>query len=155
MPAMIDESRDSHSGEGFFVANKRFVADDFEDETVVIDVDKGLYFSLQGSAVPIWRLFQDSQNLPAVLDEAARALPEDACLAVRRTIDDLIAHRLLLEAEPAPRDPPRLDAFAAAFSPPVFQVFSDLADLITIDPVHEVDEAAGWPVRPAKPLSQA
>ena len=38
---------------------------------------------------------------------------------------------------------------AASFAVPVLGVFTDLADLIGIDPVHEVDESAGWPVRPA------
>jgi hypothetical protein len=28
-------------------------------------------------------------------------------------------------------------------------VFDDLADLLIADPVHDVDEEAGWPHRPA------
>ena len=156
MTATAETTIDMHGGERFFAANKKFVADEFEDETVIIDIDKGIYFSLQGSSVLIWKLFQQSQCLSSVLDEAAQALPDDACRAIREAIDSFIAHELLVDAEPTVRDPLRLNSFAGvAFAPPVFQVFSDLAELITIDPVHEVDEAAGWPVRPAKLPDQA
>jgi len=39
-------------------------------------------------------------------------------------------------------------ASGAPFATPVVEVFNDLADLIAIDPVHEVDASAGWPMRP-------
>ena len=32
----------------------------------------------------------------------------------------------------------------ASFSPPVFEKFMDLQDLLLLDPIHEVDEI-GWP----------
>ncbi len=30
----------------------------------------------------------------------------------------------------------------------MIEAYTDLRELIAIDPVHEVDEGAGWPVRP-------
>ena len=35
------------------------------------------------------------------------------------------------------------------YQTPVIEVFDDLAELIMIDPLHEVDAERGWPVKPA------
>lgn len=31
------------------------------------------------------------------------------------------------------------------FQPPVLEKFTDMADLLLLDPIHEVDEMGGWP----------
>jgi hypothetical protein len=60
------------------------------------------------------------------------------------------AHGLLVSAPPVDSTTLAPQVFAAShFQAPVLQVFSDLAELIAIDPVHEVDAAGGWPMRPA------
>ena len=33
------------------------------------------------------------------------------------------------------------------FSDPVFEKYDDMADLILLDPVHEIDQEEGWPKR--------
>jgi hypothetical protein len=33
------------------------------------------------------------------------------------------------------------------WSAPAMEVFDDMADLIKADPIHDVDDVAGWPVR--------
>ena len=43
----------------------------------------------------------------------------------------------------------------APFEPPVLQKFTDLEDLLLLDPIHDADEA-GWPVaKPESPEAQA
>lgn len=133
-----------------YVVNKRIVADDFEDETVLINVEKGLYFSMQGSASEIWRAFE----FPQLRSDAVAVLSQELSPAegeeIARTVQSLIDHDLLIESEANRGDQTRLFSFAAgSFISPVLGVFSDLTELIAIDPVHEVDEGAGWPVRPA------
>jgi hypothetical protein len=153
---ILDKNDDTARHKHFLVANKRLVSDEFDDETVIIDVEKGIYYSLHGITVLIWRIFQVPRSVSLVLDEAAEAFAETDCLAIRQTMEGLIGHEILLVVEPTTDNPQRLNCFAAAaFAPPVFQVFSDLSELIAIDPVHEVEEAAGWPVRPAKFPSEA
>jgi len=54
---------------------------------------------------------------------------------------------------PAPEDtvtaplasPARQDAARPAFEPPVLTTFSDMQELLWLDPIHEVDDA-GWPI---------
>lgn len=134
-----------------YVLNHEIVAEAFDDETVLIDVDRGIYFSMQGSAAPVWHAFDVPRTPDAACEELAADLPEAGREMVTKLIQELAEQKLIIAAEGLPANLVKpLDRFtAASFVAPVFGVFTDLADLIGIDPVHEVDERAGWPVRPA------
>ncbi|MEI6240825.1 MAG: PqqD family protein [Planctomycetia bacterium] len=130
-----------------FVANDRIAAEEFAGEVVLIDIEKGVYFSLQGAAVDLWRAFSAPRSPAAVLDMfAAHGADRQALEAA---LGDLCRHDLVCEtAVPALPDI-ACSAPAGGFAAPVVAAFSDLAELIAIDPVHEVDATAGWPLRPA------
>ena len=134
-----------------YIINRKIVADVFADETVLINVEKGLYFSMQGSATQIWQAFDMPQEVPAAVAALASGLSPAQREEVAATVAKMIEHELLIEAEapPAGDGTALLSLAAGAYVVPVLSVFSDLAELIAIDPVHEVDEGAGWPVRPA------
>jgi hypothetical protein len=136
-----------------YILNNEIVAEAFDDETVLIDVDRGIYFSMQGTAASVWRAFDVPRTPDAACAELAADLPEAGREMVSKLIQDLAEQKLIVATERPPANPGKpLDRFvAASFVAPVFGVFTDLADLIGIDPVHEVDESAGWPVRPASP----
>lgn len=130
------------------VANDRIVAEVFDGETVLIDVEKGLYFSLQGAAMELWQAFAAPQPVEPLLAAALAQAPQADLAGLRDVVERMQAHELLLPAPaaPAPADAPAFGAGLAAAAS--FEVFTDLAELIAIDPVHEVDAAAGWPLRP-------
>jgi hypothetical protein len=48
-------------------------------------------------------------------------------------------------------DPATIEALMTSQALPTVEVFDDLAELIMADPIHDVEEAAGWPVR--KPIA--
>ena len=134
-----------------YVLNTEIVAETFDDETVLIDVDRGIYFSMQGSAAAVWHAFDEPRTPAATCSELAAGLPEAERAMVAELIRDLAAQKLIITAEGVSANTvkPLVPFTAASFAVPVLGVFTDLADLIGIDPVHEVDESAGWPVRPA------
>jgi len=144
------------STDDFLTVNERIVADDFEDEMVLIDVHKGLYFSMRGSAKEIWKAFKDSQSRSALLGRLADQHGEDSLQSINQAIDRMVEHELLISGPPPKNGVPVLHGLTvSAFIAPIVDVFTDMAELIAIDPVHEVDEAAGWPVRPANFPAQA
>ena len=131
------------------IANRKIAAEEFDGETVLINVEKGLYFSLQGPAIDLWRTFATGHRRGAVV-EAFSVQGSGADRAALETVIELMQqHDLLIacKADPAGIEQPvRLPSRTPGA--PVLEVFSDLAELIAIDPVHEVDAASGWPVRP-------
>ena len=131
------------------VTNSSLAAEEFEGETVLIDVAQGLYFSLSGAATEVWRAFAEQRKINDVVDALCQQLEGADRTSLEVAISSMHEHTLLV---PAPDGQPvPLDKFVAAavpFASPVVEVFNDLADLIAIDPVHEVDASAGWPMRP-------
>jgi hypothetical protein len=63
-------------------------------------------------------------------------------------VEQLLAEGLVVEDADAPvgASPPAPPA--DALEPPALEKFTDMQDLILLDPVHEVDER-GWPHAPA------
>jgi len=71
-------------------------------------------------------------------------------------VERLRAENLVREAEPdaAVAVPPDDGAVREAYEPPQMHVYSDMRDLLMLDPIHDV-ATEGWPTRPAEELKQA
>jgi hypothetical protein len=129
----------------------------FGDETVVIHFDRGTYFSLRGCAGGIWSALQRPTSVDAIL-EAARArcweASDDLETMLTAFVAQLVEHDLVRESAEKPSRPDLTEELLASFSePPSLEVYSDLAELIAMDPVHEIDALTGWPNLP-QPESQ-
>jgi len=117
-----------------------------DGEAVIINLGSGDYFSLRGSGAYIWQAVEAGADASAIVDafvaaglgSAAELIP-----AVDGLLDQLVAEGLVVEATDRPA--PLLGApDMAVFEPPALEKFTDMQDLILLDPVHEVDER-GWP----------
>jgi len=136
-----------------YAANLDAVAHEtFEEETVLINFERGTYFSLRGSAPAIWGMIQRPATLDGLLGTLAAAhgaLPADAPAAVAAMLDRLCEDGCARRTDAGgPMAPPDAQAIGGDFALPVVQAFHDLQELIAIDPVHETNELVGWPVRP-------
>lgn len=131
------------------IANTNLAAEEFDGETVLIDVVRGLYFSLGGSATELWRAFSVPRSEAEVVETLSTQLAEADPNGLANAIHSMRENQLLIAAPEAtsPR-PNKFVATSLSFTLPVVEVYSDLADLIAIDPVHEVNASAGWPMRP-------
>ncbi len=142
-----------------FVANIGNVAhENFDDETVLINFERGTFFSLRGSAQAIWGMLQTPvamADLLAALDAAHGGLPDEAPAAVAAMLDELCAEDCVLRTDAPASPPPTPAAAGGPFAPPLVQAFHDLHDLIAIDPVHEAHKFHGWPHRPPAPEGHA
>ena len=127
----------------------RMVHETVDDEVIVIDLATGAYYSLAGSAAHIWALIAAGVAGTELADRVAR----DYGIGVGPILDGvegflgmLLAEALIVPNEdsassdaPAP-DPPD----EAEFSTPLVEKYTDMAELILLDPVHDVS-ALGWP----------
>lgn len=126
------------------------VSESFEDDTVLINFEKGTYFSLQGSAQSIWDCLEAPATLETIADMIGATTPETLS-ELQRFLDVLFAEGCLSrsemgEAQSLLRRP--ADA-ALEYVPPVITVYHDLKEIIVIDPIHDVDDFDAWPGRPA------
>ncbi len=123
--------------------------EDFDGESVMLDFETGKYFSLSKSASFIVESILSGASVDETVAQCAGANHLGRA-SVNGLLQRLVAYGLI-EQTPAPSTGYRADKAVSSpvDEPPVVEVFDDLADLIMADPIHEVDEERGWPIRKA------
>jgi hypothetical protein len=130
----------------------RVVHETLDGQTVIVHLDKGIYYSLDRIGSSIWQLLSEGASRGQVLQnlcveyDAPMTLMEDA---VANFIVQLRDEALIVPMPPGTECPvatllPREGRERQAFVVPVLQRYSDMQDLLLLDPVHDVDES-GWP----------
>jgi hypothetical protein len=134
---------------GYTINAPDVVAEDFNGQTVILNLSDGRYFNLGGIASPIWHNLLQGCTPQAIFDSLDQHQPELREEATR-FIDQLIDLALIRRQTEAG------DSLATAVNDvwseerPQIEIFDDLAELIFADPIHDVDEQVGWPTpRPA------
>lgn len=121
----------------------------FGDEVVVANFVTGVYYSLLGSAAQVWEGLMAGLPLDRVAGEVAAVAGLDPAAfteASEKLAADLLAEGLVQPLDVAgegawsPAPPPTGEAYAL----PVLERFTDMQDLLILDPVHDVEEM-GWP----------
>jgi coenzyme PQQ synthesis protein D (PqqD) len=121
-----------------------------DDETVIVDLGTGSYYSLRGSAQVIWSALERGLDGPGVLQEVGGRFDgkaDEIAAAVQAFVTTLADDRLIVPLENPSSSTPdgSHQGDRTAFETPVLERFDDLQDLILLDPVHEVSEEQGWP----------
>lgn len=128
----------------YAVPGTSIVSEAFDGDIVVLDLDSGRYFSFTDSGCALWEALVEGIAPIALVGDGNVYTAED----VQKFLQELIEYRLLASvADPATLEVP--DAMAAkllqAKEKPAISVYDDLADLFLFDPIHDVEEQAGWP----------
>ena len=132
--------------EVYAVASKDIVFESFDGEAVVLDLSNGKYFGFSDSGSRVWQALSSGVNTQALIGLTAGGSTLGAA-ELEHFISQLLELGLLVRSEAAAQPPPSdLAAELAATSEPLtVSTHDDLADLIIVDPIHEVEEPLGWP----------
>lgn len=127
-----------------------------EGETLIIDLENGNYFSLLGVGADIWLLTGGGATVGTVVEAIQRGYTGNRGeieLAVAEFLAGLLKERLIVQlqgdqlkesVEVDVRLATGSDGKGRVFEPPVVNKYTDMQDLLLMDPVHEVDPK-GWP----------
>jgi hypothetical protein len=136
----------------FRINSPQVVHQTIDGEVVIINLESGCYYSLDNVAAEVWALLENH----AAVGEVAHALGrryDAAAETISSTVDHFVANlcdeSLLL---PSPDATTRAGSNGMAtagdsrapFEAPTLQKYTDMKDLLLIDPIHEVD-GLGWP----------
>lgn len=127
----------------------RVVYEVFDEEVVVLDLESGSYYSLRASAAWIFQAAAGGASSGAIASAFSSRRNHDGAdmhAAVGAFLDSLVSEGLLVPQPETATPPARLDlpGDAGPFTPPRFEKFTDMQDLLLLDPIHDVDET-GWP----------
>ena len=141
----------------FEVDRRRVVHETIDGEAILIHMDTGFYYSLEGPGAEIWEgliagraVDEISQVLrtryeapPNVIEDAVPALAEELCR--ERLLDRMQGPAANGSLAIGESESPRVE-----FETPILHRYTDMADFMLVDPIHEVEES-GWPNRKVAP----
>lgn len=137
-----------------WVANEpAVVSETVDDETIVIHLETGCYYSLMGTAAECWELLrQGGPDVAAVAELTSRysATSSEITAAWNGFVGSLLQEDLIRK-EPADGRTfgTSLTQSAAlaekkAFLAPQINKYEDMKELLLLDPIHDVS-VGGWP----------
>ena len=128
----------------------------FDNEVVLINLEDGNYYSLQGVAAMIWNFIAKNLSPEGIVEQILLHYTGDhdeIALSVNNFFAELLEDGLIEKHAPAGQEvvfaaEANLPAEGAndlpVFSPPILERYTDMQDLLLLDPIHDVDEK-GWP----------
>lgn len=135
----------------FRVNSPTVVSEVIEGEAVILNLDSGNYYSMEGSGAIIWELLSQGLSITEVsnwLAQTFKTNSEQMINTVTGLVEELNSEGLITlisqdEASPAI---PNLESLAVdnIFVEPKLCKYSDLQDLLILDPIHDVTDS-GWP----------
>lgn len=124
-----------------------------DDEAIVVNLDSGAYYSLRGVGALVWQLVEkggDNRTILSAVSQAYGRNADEIAAQLDSLLHEMVDEALLLAEDsttPSDNSEGWNDLVAAAqgeYAPPVLEKYTDMADLLLLDPIHEVD-GMGWP----------
>lgn len=121
------------------------VSETIDGEAIIMHHGNGHYFDARGTGAIIWQAVEAGWSFDAMAARLVAATGIDAGQAEASLASFLaeLAAQGLVRVGTGPAlaldAPPTME-----YAPPIFGIHSDLADMLLLDPVHDVDEG-GWP----------
>jgi hypothetical protein len=132
------------------------IQETIDGEAVIVNLDSGNYYSLEGVGAEIWTLLEARASLEEIVKEMAaeyQVEPDTMWATVRDLVNEL-EHEDLVAPDDGSESPvaglrkadsgDRADAGGHKFEMPILHKYTDMQDLLLLDPIHEVGET-GWP----------
>ena len=139
----------------FRINAPRVVYQTIENETIIIDFDNGAYYSADGVGAEIWEGIAGNLTADRIIHAVSQRYAGDEqeiIEEVGRFIERLQRESLILPMEEPPAGAHAVSdegiaeaGLRPAYVPPQLRKYTDMQDLLLLDPIHEVDEQ-GWPI---------
>ena len=122
-----------------------------DDEVVIVNLSTGIYYSFDGVGVRLWEWIDGGRSVDDLIRLAHENFTgdEDGIAQSIRSFLARLGEEGLVVAEasagPSETSDPETPDVPAAFTEPTLEKYSDMEALLLADPIHDVDESAGWP----------
>lgn len=148
----------SRAAARYIVNSPDVVNETIDGEVIMINLKSGHYYSTDRVGADIWAQAEKLASTAEIVQTLLlryEGNSADIEHAVGEFVDSLLRENLIrFDPEAAPLEPGRKDAVPEAgrkilkvpFERPRLQKYSDMQDLLLLDPIHDVDET-GWPTR--------
>lgn len=122
-----------------------------EGEAILVNLETGSYYSSDQVGAVIWDGIENGMGAEQIVTAVSQAYTGDASAietGVNAFLQQLQDERLVLADATPPEKKGELIASLPndkpPFATPVLKKYTEMEDLLLLDPIHDVD-AAGWP----------
>lgn len=138
----------------YSIDTTRIIFEQFEDETVLVNAESGFYYSISGTGPEILELIRRGFSLQELSDRLSQQFGVDALeiwSGAKKLVGELVDEGVLVEstgkeANIGPRDVETpIENRTGKYVPPAMTRYSDMREMLLLDPIHQVDERFGWP----------
>lgn len=140
---MIKESKVAYK-----IDSKNVSWERVEDEVIAIQLETGRYYNLLDTSADIWSLLAKGATVESLSQKFSSVFPghESIFIEIRSFVEECAKAKLLLFDEDLKNelvDEGFLISLQTWVTPKLIE-YSDLQDLILVDPIHDVEQS-GWP----------
>jgi hypothetical protein len=126
------------------------LSDVFGEEVVLVNLESGVYYSLKYSAAQIWiRLINQYSPTEVFADliQIYQVDENDLISDINLFITQLLEDKIIKIASETEKKSIEFNSkgILVTYTSPVVETFSDMQEILLLDPVHDVDKA-GWPI---------
>ena len=143
----------------FQINSPHIAHETIDNEAIIVNLNSGAYYSLRDIGATLWNLLTSEPSTAEIIQHLVHTYegdPGQIASETQRFLNELLEEDLLQctdrrsaaadeRAFPAPDQSDK-----PAFISPQLEKFTDMADLLLLDPIHEVDQTAGWPLPKGK-----
>jgi len=136
------------------VNSPNVAGDVIDGEAVIVNLEKGTYYSLEESGAAIWRSIETGRTREGIIANCLalyRGDPDLVSTAVGSLLEELEKEELIRPVDEEPEvevdapPPPETQDVRPLFVVPEIRKYTDMEELLQLDPIHDVDDM-GWPV---------
>ncbi len=136
----------------FRVNEPNVIQEIIDGEAIIADLSQGFYYSLDQNGSLIWCALVNGWSVSDIIDATVERFPSERS-EIEMGINDLVGRlqsEQLIVSVPAETEPAgtisKLLNFSdsTAFVAPELSKYTDMEQLLLLDPIHDVDET-GWP----------
>ncbi len=137
------------------VNSPKVIYEFFEGEVVIVNLESGCYYSTDKTGFAIFSELIANASVPEIIDSLSRKYKspkEKISQSINEFVTQLNAELLIIPSDSSQQSQPSGPSAAtppsrpvSEFELPVLNKYSDMKDLLLLDPIHDVDEK-GWPI---------
>jgi hypothetical protein len=130
----------------FEVLSRQIVSEIIDGEAVILDLHSGRYHTTEGVGAVVWHVAADGMRRRDIVAACRARFPDEPGVEqdIDALLDTFVAAGLLTPLESPMDAGDHEPSWPAAYQTPRLDTYDNLADMMALDPIHDVD-AVGWP----------
>lgn len=137
----------------YCINSPKVIHETIDGETVIVNLDTGNYYSIDGVGVEVWSSISKGSSEAEIVRNVALKYSgkiDYITESIHKFMKELESEGLISAAElemqerAAPQTEKTVGSDSYVFEAPVLNRYTDMQEVLLLDPIHDVDET-GWP----------